>query len=162
MAPPLSTISAAPRRRPARRTSTVNDTGQHAWAYRRCPFSPSDELSGTGAFCGCGLLGKVMRPTVNFPNRGCLGCSRGNSQRQPYAAPARIVVGVTDNRWAALLRDRGDITEANFWQPSPHGFKALSPGSRFSSRPRTRRSSGMTTSPDIHWSAVASLTSTSS
>ena len=43
----------------------------------------------------------------------------------------RIVVGVTDNRWAAFLRDHDDITEANFWQPSPHGFKALSPGEPF-------------------------------
>ena len=43
----------------------------------------------------------------------------------------RIVVGVTDNRWAAFLRDHAAITEANFWQPSPHGFKALSPGEPF-------------------------------
>ncbi|WP_109510399.1 HNH endonuclease [Nocardioides speluncae] len=43
----------------------------------------------------------------------------------------RIVVGVTDNRWAAFLRDRSELTEANFWQPSPHGFKALSPGEPF-------------------------------
>jgi putative restriction endonuclease len=43
----------------------------------------------------------------------------------------RIVVGVTDNRWAALLRDREELTEANFWQPSPHGFKALKPGEPF-------------------------------
>jgi HNH endonuclease len=43
----------------------------------------------------------------------------------------KIVVGVTDNRWASLLRDRSDLTEANFWQPSPHGFKALSPGEPF-------------------------------
>jgi putative restriction endonuclease len=43
----------------------------------------------------------------------------------------RIVVGVTDNRWAAFLRDHGDLTEANFWQPSPHGFKALTPGEPF-------------------------------
>jgi putative restriction endonuclease len=43
----------------------------------------------------------------------------------------KIVVGVTDNKWASLLRDRPDLTEANFWQPSPHGFKALSPGEPF-------------------------------
>jgi putative restriction endonuclease len=43
----------------------------------------------------------------------------------------RIVVGVTDNRWASFLRDRRDLTEANFWQPSPHGFKALSAGEPF-------------------------------
>lgn len=43
----------------------------------------------------------------------------------------RIVVGVTDNRWAAFLRDHDDVTEANFWQPSLHGFKGLSPGEPF-------------------------------
>lgn len=43
----------------------------------------------------------------------------------------RIVVGVTDNRWAAFLRDHDHLTEANFWQPSPHGFKNLSPGEPF-------------------------------
>ena len=43
----------------------------------------------------------------------------------------KIVVGVTDNRWAAFLRDHDHITEANFWQPSPHNFKALSPGEPF-------------------------------
>jgi putative restriction endonuclease len=43
----------------------------------------------------------------------------------------KIVVGVTDNRWAAFLRDRSDLTDANFWQPSPHGFKALSTGEPF-------------------------------
>lgn len=49
----------------------------------------------------------------------------------PYAAAVKIVVGVTDNRWAAFLRDHGHLTEANFWQPSPHGFRALSPGEPF-------------------------------
>ncbi len=48
-----------------------------------------------------------------------------------YAPSMRIVVGVTDNRWAAFLRDQPDLTEANFWQPSPHGFKSLSPGEPF-------------------------------
>ena len=43
----------------------------------------------------------------------------------------KIVVGVTDNRWAAFLRDRSDLSEANFWQPSPHGFKALTAGEPF-------------------------------
>lgn len=41
------------------------------------------------------------------------------------------MVGVTDNQWATFLRDRPMITEANFWQPSPHGFKALSAGEPF-------------------------------
>lgn len=43
----------------------------------------------------------------------------------------RIVVGVTDSRWAAFLRDHPMICEANFWQPSPHGFRALSEGEPF-------------------------------
>lgn len=43
----------------------------------------------------------------------------------------RIVVGVTDNRWAAFLRDHPTITEVNFWQPSPHGFRALPEGGPF-------------------------------
>lgn len=43
----------------------------------------------------------------------------------------RIVVGVTDSRWAAFLRDAPSLTEANFWQPSPHGFKALPEGQPF-------------------------------
>lgn len=43
----------------------------------------------------------------------------------------RIVVGVTDSRWAAFLRDTPTLTEANFWQPSPHGFKALLGGQPF-------------------------------
>lgn len=47
-----------------------------------------------------------------------------------YARSVKIVVAVTDNRWAAFLRDRPHITEANFWQPSPHGFKAA-PGEPF-------------------------------
>lgn len=56
---------------------------------------------------------------------------RENPWRDSYAALVKIVVGVTDNRWAASLRDRDDLTEANFWQPSPHGFKVLSPGEPF-------------------------------
>lgn len=43
----------------------------------------------------------------------------------------RVVVGVTDSRWAAYLRDDSSLTEANFWQPSPHGFKALDDGQPF-------------------------------
>lgn len=43
----------------------------------------------------------------------------------------RIVVGVTDSRWATFLRDHPTLSEANFWQPSPHGFKALAEGEPF-------------------------------
>jgi putative restriction endonuclease len=52
----------------------------------------------------------------------------------------RIVVGVTDSRWATFLRDHPSITEANFWQPSPHSFKALTEGEPFlfkTKHPRT-------------------------
>lgn len=41
-------------------------------------------------------------------------------------------MGVTDNAWAAFLRDRPHITEANFWLPSARtGFAALSTGEPF-------------------------------
>ena len=44
----------------------------------------------------------------------------------------KAVVGVTDNAWAAYLRDRPHITEANFWLPSARtGFAALSTGEPF-------------------------------
>lgn len=44
----------------------------------------------------------------------------------------RAVVGVTDNSWAAYLRDRPHLTEANFWLPSPtRSFKSLAPGEPF-------------------------------
>lgn len=44
----------------------------------------------------------------------------------------RAVVGVTDNAWAAYLRDRPHLSEANFWLPSPSGkFKALQIGEPF-------------------------------
>ncbi len=48
-----------------------------------------------------------------------------------YDLCMRIVVGVTDSRWASFLRDHPALTEANFWQPSPHGFRALSAGEPF-------------------------------
>lgn len=48
-----------------------------------------------------------------------------------YHLSVRVVVGVTDSRWATFLRDRPAISEANFWQPSPHGFKALTEGEPF-------------------------------
>lgn len=48
-----------------------------------------------------------------------------------YNPIMRIVVGVTDSRWAAFLRDTPTLIEANFWQPSPHGFKALDEGQPF-------------------------------
>ncbi len=44
----------------------------------------------------------------------------------------RAVIGVTDNDWAAYLRDRPSITEANFWIPSARvAFRALSMGEPF-------------------------------
>lgn len=44
----------------------------------------------------------------------------------------KAVVGVTDNTWAAYLRDRPHITEANFWLPSARiGFAALTSGEPF-------------------------------
>jgi len=44
----------------------------------------------------------------------------------------RAVVSVTDNAWAAYLRDRPHLTEANFWLPTATtSFRALSPGEPF-------------------------------
>lgn len=44
----------------------------------------------------------------------------------------RAVVGVTDSRWAAYLRERSGLTEANFWLPSPQkSFGSLSIGEPF-------------------------------
>lgn len=44
----------------------------------------------------------------------------------------RAVIGVTDNRWAAFLRDRPAISEANFWMPSgPATFKSAGWGDPF-------------------------------
>lgn len=44
----------------------------------------------------------------------------------------RAVIGVTDNAWASYLRDRPELTEANFWLPSAGaGFRALSVGQPF-------------------------------
>lgn len=44
----------------------------------------------------------------------------------------RAVIGVTDNDWAAYLRERPHVTEANFWIPSGRAtFRALSPGEPF-------------------------------
>lgn len=44
----------------------------------------------------------------------------------------KAVVGVTDNDWAAYLRERPQLTEANFWLPSARmGFGALATGEPF-------------------------------
>ena len=48
-----------------------------------------------------------------------------------YTLLMRIVVGVTDNGWAGFLRDHRQITEVNFWQPSPSAFRALADGEPF-------------------------------
>jgi len=53
--------------------------------------------------------GKIVSPSPDMT------VSRRTPQRHFDAPLMRIVVGVTDNRWAAFLRDRGDLTEANFW-----------------------------------------------
>jgi putative restriction endonuclease len=40
----------------------------------------------------------------------------------------RAFVAVTDNDWFGFLSALPDVDEVNFWQPSPHPFKALAPG----------------------------------
>ncbi len=42
-----------------------------------------------------------------------------------------IVVAVTDYDWYATLRERPELTEVNFWSPSPRGFQALRKGELF-------------------------------
>ena len=43
----------------------------------------------------------------------------------------KAAVGVTDNRWAAFLRERPHIAEANFWVPSARNFRMLTVGDPF-------------------------------
>ncbi len=43
----------------------------------------------------------------------------------------RIVVAVTDRDWFEHLRSRPQLTEVNFWSPSPRPFRALSSGELF-------------------------------
>lgn len=44
----------------------------------------------------------------------------------------RAYVGVTDGDWYRFLRERPDLDEVNFWQPSGgHTFRAIEPGEPF-------------------------------
>lgn len=43
----------------------------------------------------------------------------------------KIVVAVTDGDWFNQLRHTSDLTEVNFWSPSPRSFRALQPGELF-------------------------------
>ncbi len=44
----------------------------------------------------------------------------------------RAFIGITDWDWYDLLRQRGELDEVNFWQPSgSHLFRALQPGELF-------------------------------
>lgn len=43
----------------------------------------------------------------------------------------RMVVAVTDRDWFDHLRQQPDLTEVNFWSPSPRPFQALQPGELF-------------------------------
>ena len=42
-----------------------------------------------------------------------------------------LVVAVTDSDWFEMLRRQPDLSEVNFWAPSPRNFKALEPGELF-------------------------------
>lgn len=42
-----------------------------------------------------------------------------------------LVVAVTDSDWFEMLRRQPDLSEVNFWAPSPRNFKALDPGELF-------------------------------
>lgn len=43
----------------------------------------------------------------------------------------KLVVAVTDGDWFETLRQFVNLTEVNFWAPSPASFKALQPGELF-------------------------------
>jgi putative restriction endonuclease len=45
--------------------------------------------------------------------------------------PPTAYVGITDWDWFSQLREAAEIDEVNFWQPSPHAFRALTPGEPF-------------------------------
>ena len=45
--------------------------------------------------------------------------------------PPMAYVGITDWEWFSQLRKLEGIDEVNFWQPSPHAFRALGPGEPF-------------------------------
>jgi len=47
-----------------------------------------------------------------------------------YRSPIAYV-GITDWDWFSQLRKLAGIDEVNFWQPSPHSFRALAPGEPF-------------------------------
>lgn len=45
--------------------------------------------------------------------------------------PPTAYVGITDWDWFDQLRNGEGVDEVNFWQPSPHAFRALAPGEPF-------------------------------
>ena len=45
--------------------------------------------------------------------------------------PVHLVVAVTDQDWFEHLRRLPDLSEVNFWSPSPRPFQALTPGELF-------------------------------
>lgn len=52
----------------------------------------------------------------------------------------KLVVAVTDSAWFEHLRALPDLTEVNFWSPSPKTFAALQPGELFLFKLRSPRS----------------------
>src|SRR5699024_5720861 len=58
--------------------------------------------------------GELRRHTAAGPTQGAApACSAG------YDSDMKAGVGVTDAQWAAFLRDRPHLREANFWVPNP-------------------------------------------
>lgn len=47
----------------------------------------------------------------------------------------KLVIAVTDWSWLETLRQQPDLSEVNFWSPSPTGFRALQPGELFLFKP---------------------------
>ena len=50
-----------------------------------------------------------------------------------------LVIAVTDSDWFEMLRRQPDLSEVNFWAPSPRNFNALDPGELLLFKLRTPR-----------------------
>ena len=42
-----------------------------------------------------------------------------------------LVIAVTDGEWFEMLRRQPNLSEVNFWSPSPRNFHTLQPGELF-------------------------------
>lgn len=76
----------------------------------------------------------MARPSIREPFRFCFfNVSFCLALRLLKAVnmAVRMVVAVTDQDWFDYLRQQPDLTEINFWSPSPRPFQALQAGELF-------------------------------